>query len=69
MFLFPGVTGSASTAHFPAYAPSASNSVVPPGGPALPVTGRGTTLVSVCTGLHPAYAFVLGGFNSLCVSG
>ncbi|XP_046448229.1 dmX-like protein 2 isoform X2 [Daphnia pulex] len=39
-----GMSGSASTAHFPSYAPSASNSMVPPGGPTLPVTGRGTTL-------------------------
>uniref|UniRef100_A0A0P5RMU8 DmX protein 2 n=1 Tax=Daphnia magna TaxID=35525 RepID=A0A0P5RMU8_9CRUS len=40
-----GISGSASTAHFPSYAPSASNSMVPPGGPTLPVTGRGTTLL------------------------
>nr|CAH0105862.1 unnamed protein product [Daphnia galeata] len=40
-----GMSGSSSTAHFPSYAPSASNSMVPPGGPTLPVTGRGTTLL------------------------
>ena len=44
---FLGLSGSASTAHFPSYAPSASNSIVPPGGPALHVTGRGTTLVII----------------------